>query len=151
MICWLAYNTNCMHFQPPAIPPLHSKHPLLQHWKYTQTHTRATKLSSPMPLLWLTAPFCSSLSITFTNYQVSITSWTTISPSTPTVYRHYNQGGFYIRCKQLVWYWTCEFVITNLYIHAGDKKEYINLTNNQVSHNTKIKSKERKQAIKTTN
>jgi hypothetical protein len=31
------------------------------------------------------------------------------------------------------------------------QKEHINLANNQVSHNAKIKSRERKQAIKITN
>jgi hypothetical protein len=31
------------------------------------------------------------------------------------------------------------------------QKDHINLANNQVSHNTKIKSSKRKQAIKTTN
>jgi hypothetical protein len=37
------------------------------------------------------------------------------------------------------------------YTLGQGQKEHINPANNQVSHNTKIKSRERKQAIKTNN
>jgi hypothetical protein len=76
--------------------------------------------------------------------KISVSSLITINPSTPTIYR-YHQGVFSIICKN----WS-GIKPVNLLPPGQGQKEHINLANNQVSHNTKIKSRERKQAIKTT-
>jgi hypothetical protein len=56
--------------------------------------------------------------------QISIFSLITPTLSTPTIYRYYNQGVFYIICKQLFCHWTCEFVIAKLHLQARTKREH---------------------------
>jgi hypothetical protein len=53
--------------------------------------------------------------------KVSISGQTTITPPTPTVYRYYHQGVFYIIGKQLFWHQTCEFDIDNLHLQARNR------------------------------
>jgi hypothetical protein len=112
-----------LYTTPALCNPWHKHPPLLQQ-KYTQTHTRVTKPSSPIPLNPPTHPFSCSpyFSTTFTNSPKSIMNLMTITSPTPTVYRYYHQGGgFYIICKQLIWNWTCEFVIDKLHFQTRNR------------------------------
>jgi hypothetical protein len=92
---------------PTPCNPWH-KHPLLQQQKYTQTHTRTTKMSSPctaslthplqfLPPVWVPP---------YSTPQISTTSLINIDPHNSHCYSYYHQGVFYITYKLLPGYWT---------------------------------------------
>jgi hypothetical protein len=119
-------------YTSPAFWNPWQKHPSLQQ-KYTQTHTRATKPSSPHfsssthPSLFPLPLLMPLLPIT----QFSIYSLITVTAPSNTVYRYYHQGIFYMICKWLVWHCTWEFVIAKLHLQAKENIKW--LTTNSVT------------------
>jgi hypothetical protein len=109
---------------PPALYNPWQKHPLLQQQNHNQTHTRAPKPSSshtstlthPIPCISL--PFqCHFYHLPKFLYLAKLS----LPSPTPTVCSYDHQGVFYMICKQMVWHWTYEFVITNLLFQARDR------------------------------
>jgi hypothetical protein len=140
---WLACRTNSTQPQLPAIPDTSTFH-------YNKRNTlkdtqRPQNPAAPIPFPPPTHPFLHPPLLVphLPISQISISSLITITPPTLTVYRYFHQGVFYTICKQLIWHWTYEYIIPKLHLQARDRK-HINLANNQVSHNTKIKSKGKK-------
>jgi hypothetical protein len=92
--CWLAYCTNHTNPQPPASPDTSILHynsrNRPKHIQGLQNPAASRPLLSPSPSCQPPL-LVSSLLIT----QVSISSQTNITLTTPTVYRYYHQGVFY--------------------------------------------------------
>jgi hypothetical protein len=101
---------------PTPWHPWH-KHPTLQYQKYTQTCTRvyAQNPAAPTLLPPLTHPAsASTFSATYPTPQISIASQAKVNtPPTPTSYRYYHHGVFYIIYKKQVGNWTGNWLLLN--------------------------------------
>jgi hypothetical protein len=99
----LTYYTNFTQPQPPAIPDTSTLH----YNRNTPKDTQGPQTSAdPTQLVPLTYPLTSSLLVSpYPTPQISIASLTNVNPPpTPTAYRYYHQGVFYIIYKLLVGY-----------------------------------------------